>query len=64
MKRITLTVLALTAIILGSYGLSSAQGQNDLPLAESGDYTTCMNYCMPEGGGFNYCHGQCKQIAN
>lgn len=60
MKRLIFLGLALMMVL----GLSSVQANTTAPtIAEPGDYTTCMDYCMPEGHGFKYCHGECKGVA-
>jgi len=69
MKKLWLLAFTL-CLLVGSIGFAgtkepSAGPEAFLTMAEPGDYTTCMNYCMNDGHDhdFEYCHGICKSVA-
>jgi hypothetical protein len=64
MKRMLINAFCLGIISLGATQLR-AQESIKAPGDGEGEtnYQTCMRYCMGDGCGFDYCHGQCKGLA-
>jgi len=71
MRKLSMLAFAL-CLLLGSVGIARAQASSTGPedfsqvAAATGDYTTCMNYCMNDGHGhsFEFCHLACEELAN